>query len=127
MVDRVSDMIARIRNSQARGRLEVTVLGSRLCEQILDCLVKSGYIRGYVVEGRNIQVLLKYKNGFPVIRSMKRLSRPGFRVYKSSQELRRMYFMHKYVIFTSNQGVLLNSSLVFENKNTGGEPLIIIS
>lgn len=122
-MDWLSDMVTRIKNSQQRGRLEVDVFRTNLCEAVLDCLYHEGYIRGYVLQDKSIKVLLKYKYGNPVIKELKRISTPGFRSYLSAKELEKLSLQNNKIIFTSSSGIFLNSSL----KSVGGEPLIKIS
>ena len=124
---RLCDMVARIRNAHSRSRLEVIVLGSKFCEEVLECLTSEGYIRGYSrVEGGSLKVFLKYKDGKGVIRKMSMVSRPGCRLYYSARELRNCFYRNEFIVFTSSQGVFMNKALLLTQLNTGGEPLISI-
>lgn len=126
MLDRLSDMLARINNGQQRGRLVIEVVRTRHCEEVLECLWKEGFIRSFVVNERSIEVHLKYKNGEPLVKKIKRISRPGFRCYYSAEKLREEFLKNNLIIFTSSQGVMLNSSLILSKKHVGGEPLFMI-
>jgi len=126
MSDRISDMVARIKNGQRRGRLVVEVLKSKYCEAVLDCLVKEGFIRSFIVKEKEIEVHLKYKYGEPLLKDISRVSKPGFRCYYTAEKLREAFLKNDLIVFTSSKGVLLNSSLVLGKKNVGGEPLIRI-
>lgn len=127
MGDMLSDMVARIKNAQKRKRLTVEVLNGKLCRLVLDCLLEEGYIRGYTFKGKFIEVHIKYKEGYPVLRECKRISRPGLRQYMSSNELRRRFSKNELILFTSSKGVFLNSSVVVKGINEGGEALLEIS
>ena len=82
--DPLGDMLTRIRNGQAAHKAAVTSPASRLRENVLEVLAREGYIRGYNREEGShgdLSIELKYHNGSPVIRQLKRVSRPGRRVY----------------------------------------------
>jgi len=126
MTDKVSDLVARIKNGQKRGRLVVEVMRNRLCVSVLECLLREGYIRSYVVKERVIEVHLKYKYGQPLLEDIKRISRPGFRCYFSAKKLREEYLKSEIIVYTSSRGVKLNSNLVVGKGKDGGEPLFSI-
>ena len=126
MGDLLSDMIARIKNSQKRRRLSVEVMNTRYCRAVLECLLEEGYIRGYKEEGKHMVVYLKYKGGNPVLKECSRISRPGLRSYYSAKELRELYMKNELVIFTSNKGVVMNSSAERKGITEGGEALLRI-
>ena len=92
MHDPVADMLTRIRNGQQAKHQQVTLVSSNLKEEIARVLKEEGYIDSYVVEAlennlKSITVKLKYYHGRPVIELIKRISRPGLRVYKSYKDL----------------------------------------
>ena len=91
MQDPVSDMLTRIRNSQARGKQSVSMPSSKLKANIAQVLQDEGYISGFDVQAEDnkpvLSIELKYFNGKPVIETLKRVSRPGLRIYKASGEL----------------------------------------
>ena len=92
--DPLGDMLTRIRNGQAAQKAAVTSPASRLRENVLEVLAREGYIRGYNrEEGPQgaLSIELKYHNGAPVIRQLKRVSRPGRRVYSGVKDLPRVY------------------------------------
>lgn len=122
---RLCDMVARIKNAHSRRRLEVVVLGSKFCEEVLECLTLEGYIRGYSrILGGQLKVFLKYKDNKAVIEHLSMLSRPGCRMYFSAQDLRNSFYRNEYIIFSSSQGIFLNKALVLTELNIGGEALI---
>jgi len=85
-VDPIGDMITRIRNAQMRLLNNVKIPGSKFREKILDVLKQEGYIADYksLSDSSNkgsLSVDLKYNNGLPVIKEIKRVSKPGRRIY----------------------------------------------
>ncbi len=91
MQDPVSDMLTRIRNSQARGKQSVSMPSSKLKVSIAKVLEDEGYISSFDVQAADnkpvLSIELKYFNGKPVIETLKRVSRPGLRIYKAAGEL----------------------------------------
>src|SRR5687768_11663102 len=91
MQDPIADMLTRIRNAQAVGAQETKMPASSVKKAILKVLQDEGYIDGFesiAVNGKNdIKVALKYYMGKPVIEKITRVSRPGLRIYKRSDQL----------------------------------------
>lgn len=91
MQDPISDMLTRLRNGQARAKREVSMPASRQKAAIAEVLKNEGYIVGYKVDGdgahKALTIELKYYQGKPVIAHVKRVSRPGLRVYRAKDEL----------------------------------------
>lgn len=92
MHDPVADMLTRIRNGQLANHRSVTLNSSKLKEEIARVLKEEGYILDFTVEAleNNFKVMtvqLKYFHNQPVIKRIKRISRPGLRIYKSSKDL----------------------------------------
>jgi ribosomal protein S8 len=82
VTDPIGDMLTRIRNAQQRGKSKVVSPSSRLRERVLEVLQSEGYIRGFAVTEQSngqseLEVELKYFDGEPVIREIKRVSKPG--------------------------------------------------
>jgi len=125
--DPIGDLLARIRNGQLRGTAKVTSPNSRLRTRLLDVLQQEGFIRGYAeVEfketGRKeLEIELKYHEGRPVIRELKRVSTPGRRVYASVKELKPHRQGLGVSIVSTPQGVMTDASA--REKNVGGEVL----
>ena len=91
-VDPIGDMITRIRNAQMRSLSKVEIPGSKFRAKILDILKKEGYIANYkfVTDEKNknnLSVDLKYVNGSPVIKEIKRISKPGRRIYARADSI----------------------------------------
>ena len=92
ITDPIGDLLSRIRNGQLRGKAKIKSPNSRLRIRLLDVLQAEGFIRGYseveFKDGlRELEIELKYHEGLPVIRELKRVSTPGRRVYASVKEL----------------------------------------
>ncbi len=126
MTDPLGDMLTRIRNAQLRGKSSVATPASKLRKNVLDVLADEGYIRGYsVVEhdgGKTeIEIALKYYEGQPVIRDIRRVSKPGRRVYSSVQKLTRVQNGLGISILSTPKGVM--SDVLAREQNVGGEIL----
>lgn len=124
MSDPLADMIARIRNGQKARKPQVVVQPSKLHNAVLNVLKEEGYIRGYadraVREGvRETVVDLRYHEGQPAIREIKRVSSPGRRVYSGIKTLPRPYGGLGVTIVSTPQGVMSDSQA--RTKNVGGE------
>ena len=92
MNDPIADMLTRIRNAQMRGKSVVSTPASKLRGWVLDVLADEGYIRGYEsgtdANGHpTLEISLKYYEGTPVIRELKRVSKPGRRVYMGVKDI----------------------------------------
>lgn len=87
----LADTITRLRNGYLRNKLEVEVKNSKFIMEVLDCLMKEGYIRGYYKKGWNIVVLLKYKENKSVINKLKIISKPNMKIYSSFIELKKVF------------------------------------
>ena len=126
MTDPVGDLLTRIRNGQSARLESVTVPASRLRSNVLDVLQREGYIRGWFEEElrpgvKELRVELKYDNGRPVIRDIKRVSTPGRRVYSKIKELPRVYAGLGISILSTPQGVMSDAEA--RAANVGGEVL----
>ncbi len=126
MTDPLGDMLTRIRNAQMRGKGKVSTPASKIRKNVLDVLQNEGYIRGYAqVEydgGKaEIEIELKYYDGSPVIKEIKRISKPGRRVYSSVGDLPRVHNGLGVSILSTSKGVMSDSEA--RNQNVGGEIL----
>jgi small subunit ribosomal protein S8 len=127
--DPLGDMLTRIRNAQMRSRPKVSTPASKLRERVLEVLKDEGYIRGYsridYTGGKSeIEIELKYFDGQPVIREIKRVSTPGRRVYSSVRELPTIANGLGVAILSTPKGVMSDSRARLEN--VGGEVLCSI-
>jgi small subunit ribosomal protein S8 len=126
MSDPLGDMLTRIRNGQSAGKTVVSSPASRFRSNVLEVLKREGYIRNYssvdVRPGiRELKIELKYHDGEPVISEIKRVSRPGRRVYYGIRELPRVYNGLGIAILSTPRGVLSDSEA--RTANVGGEVL----
>jgi small subunit ribosomal protein S8 len=124
--DPLGDMLARIRNAQMRYKTKVTTPASSLREHVLDVLVEEGYIRGYArvdYEGgrSEFEIELKYFDGEPVIKEIKRISTPGRRVYSSVRDLPTVANGLGVAILSTPKGVMSDARA--RTENVGGEIL----
>jgi len=110
MTDPVADMLTRIRNGQSAGKINVNMPSSKLKVAIAKVLKDEGYINNFLTETNgahvSITVELKYYNGKPVIDKVKRISRPGLRVYKSKDELPKVLGGLGVAIVSTSKGVM---------------------
>ncbi len=121
--DPVGDMLTRIRNAQMRGSSKVTTPSSKMRLRVLDVLQTEGYIRGFAEiekDGhREIEIELKYYDGTPVIQEIKRISKPGRRVYSSVGDIPLVRNGLGISILSTSKGVM--SDNVARTENVGGE------
>lgn len=127
--DMIADSITRIRNSSMRRQEVTKLLYSKIVESIVKILQDKGYIESYkVIEDGNkkfINVVLKYeeqgKVKKPVINEIKRISKPGRRIYKGKDEIKRFKNGYGTIIVSTSKGVLPNDEAYA--KGVGGELL----
>ena len=129
MNDPIGDMLTRIRNAQMRGKSTVSTPASKLRAWVLDVLADEGYIRGYEkttsTDGHGaIEISLKYFDGVPVIRELKRVSKPGRRVYLGVKDIPQVRQGLGVSIISTPQGVMSDANA--RAKNVGGEVLCTV-
>ena len=129
MNDPLGDMLTRIRNAQMRGKSTVSTPASKLRAWVLDVLASEGYIRGYdrvaTDNGQGeIVISLKYFEGTPVIRELKRVSKPGRRVYMSVKEIPSVRNGLGISIVSTPKGVMSDANA--RSANVGGEVLCTV-
>lgn len=126
--DPIGDMLTRIRNSQMRGKSTVRTPASKLRGWVLDVLKSEGFIRGYegVTEGKHAEyeISLKYYDGEPVIRELKRVSTPGRRVYCNVKDMPRVRNGLGVTILSTPRGVMSDANA--REANVGGEVLCTV-
>ena len=110
MQDTIADMLTRVRNAQAANHVAVTMPSSKIKVSIAKVLKEEGYIAEYTTETRGshteMTVVLKYFNGVPVIEKVKRISKPGLRIYKSKDELPKVLGGLGIAIVSTSNGVM---------------------
>ncbi|APG45853.1 30S ribosomal protein S8 [Phaeobacter porticola] len=129
MNDPIGDMLTRIRNSQMRGKSTVLTPASKLRAWVLDVLKQEGYIRGYEsgtdAKGHPaLEISLKYFDGEPVIRELKRVSKPGRRVYMGVNDIPSVRQGLGVSIVSTPQGVMSDANA--RAANVGGEVLCTV-
>lgn len=129
MNDPIGDMLARIRNAGLRGKSTVTVPASKLRAWVLDVMADEGYIRGYekATDERGhpaIEISLKYYEGAPAIRQMKRVSKPGRRVYMGVKDIPSVRQGLGVSIVSTPKGVMSDANA--RAANVGGEVLCTV-
>lgn len=129
MNDPLGDMLARIRNASLRGKSTVRTPASKIRRWVLDVLKAEGYIRGYdEVKAANglpeIEISLKYFDGRPVIRELRRVSTPGRRVYSGVKEMQQVRQGLGVAIVSTPKGVMSDAQA--RTANVGGEVLCTV-
>ena len=124
MSDPLGDMLTRIRNGQRAHQAVVASPASKLRANVLEVLKREGYIRGWFEEElrpgvKELRVELKYDNGRPVIKEIKRVSTPGRRVYSKIRELPRHFNGLGIHILSTPRGVMSDAEA--RAANVGGE------
>ena len=124
LADPIGDMITRIRNAQLRTLYNVKVPSSKYRAKILEVLKQEGYISNYKLlpDSKNkssLVVDLKYYNGLPVIKEIKRVSRPGRRVYVRADSIPKIQNGLGLAIVSTSMGIMSDSDA--RMKNVGGE------
>jgi small subunit ribosomal protein S8 len=128
--DPIADMLTRIRNASRVGRQDVNVKASKVCRGVAQVLKDEGYIVDYdtIDDGKQglIRVTLKYTpEGEPVISTIKRVSKPGCRVYSSNDQLPRVMGGLGVAIVSTSKGVM--SDRKCRQDNVGGELICTVS
>jgi small subunit ribosomal protein S8 len=110
MTDPIADLLTRIRNGQAASKAQVTMPASKAKKALANVLRSEGYIGDIVeetVDGKpQLTITLKYHDGKPVIDSLKRVSRPGLRIYKAKDELPKVLGGLGVAIVSTSKGVM---------------------
>ena len=129
MSDPVADMLSRIKNAQARAKETVRMPSSKLKCAIAKVLYEEGYIEGYqeddlAANKKELTIELKYYKGEPVISSIRRVSRPGLRLYRRVNDLPQIMGGMGTVVCSTSKGVI--SGKKAKAMNCGGEILCVV-
>ncbi|WP_448567200.1 30S ribosomal protein S8 [Thalassotalea ganghwensis] len=122
MTDPIADMFTRIRNGQSAAKTAVTMPSSKVKVAIANLLKEEGYISDFSVSGDakpELTVALKYFEGKEVIESIKRVSRPGLRVYKGRDELPQVLAGMGIAIVSTSKGMMTDRAA--RSAGLGGE------
>ena len=130
MTDPIADMLTRIRNGHKIKAESVLMPSSKIKINIARVLVEEGYINGYQEEDlennkKNLLINLKYYEGKPVIEKIERVSRPGLRVYKPTNELPKVMGGLGILILSTSKGVM--SDRQARKQDQGGEILCVVA
>ena len=124
LTDPIGDMFSRIRNGQMRSLHSIDVPSSNFRRNILEILKNEGFIKDYYIEKSennkiNLKVNLKYYEGNPVIKEIKRISKPGRRVYSRATSIPRVMNGLGLAIISTPKGVMTDTEA--RKNNIGGE------
>ena len=124
LTDPIGDMFSRIRNGQMRSLDSINIPSSNFRKNILKILKEEGYIKDYYIEKTennkiNLKINLKYYEGDPVIKEIKRISKPGRRVYSRANSIPRVMNGLGLAILSTPKGVMTDSEA--KKNNIGGE------
>ena len=124
LMDPIGDMFTRIRNGQMRSLSSINVPASNFRQNILDILKNEGFINNYYIEKldnnkKNLKVELKYFEGSPVIKEIRRISKPGRRVYSRATSIPKVMNGLGLAILSTPRGVMSDNDA--RKTNIGGE------
>ena len=124
LMDPIGDMFTRIRNGQMRFLNTIDLPASNFRLKILEVLKQEGYITNYVLENKeknkkNLKVDLKYYEGHPVIKEIKRISKPGRRVYSKANSIPKIQNGLGLAILSTPKGVMSDNEA--RKNNLGGD------
>ena len=128
MTDPIADMLTRVRNAQSASKHDVTMPASKLKMAIAKVLQDEGYIGDFSTDGAakpTLTITLKYYEGRPVIDDIKRVSRPGLRIYKNKDELPRILNGLGIAIVSTSAGVMTDREARATGR--GGEIICTVS
>jgi len=129
MQDPIADLLTRIRNGQMAEKISVRIPASKTKMAIAKILLNEGYISGIADEQQEnkklLRVDLKYHNGKPVIDEIKRISRPGLRIYRGKDEMPRVKDGLGIAIISTPKGIMTDSSA--RKDGLGGEVICTVS
>jgi small subunit ribosomal protein S8 len=128
VTDTIADMLTRIRNANQMRYVEVRVPSSNIKKEIARILKEEGFIEDYKIEDENTQgtivLTLKYKNKERVITGLRRISKPGLRVYCKSDEIPKVLNGLGIAIISTSKGIMTDKQA--RKENIGGEVLAYI-
>ena len=128
MQDPIADLLTRIRNGQASGKVMVSMPSSKQKLAIANLLLKEGYIASVNVSGDTKKVLeigLKYYDGKPVVEMIQRVSRPGLRIYKKCRDLPRIMNGLGIAVISTSKGLMTDRAA--RKDGLGGEVVCYVA
>jgi small subunit ribosomal protein S8 len=128
VTDPIADFLTRIRNASKARKIKVEIPSSKMKAGLAEILKKTGYIYDYKIDEDSkqnvISVLLKYSDGEPAINGLKRISKPGLRIYKKSDELPRVLNGLGTAVISTSKGLLTEKEA--RRQEAGGEVVCYI-
>ena len=128
ITDPIGDMLIRIKNANQRKTRAVSMPHSKVKESILNILKKQGYITDFTVEGKGVNkelvVSLKYKGSQRAITGVKRISKPGLRVYAASTDVPRVLSGFGTAIISTSKGMITDKEA--RKEGVGGEVIAYV-
>ena len=129
MSDVIADMLTRIRNANDAKHATVDIPASKMKKSIADILVEEGYIKGYqIVEGNGnqgiIRITLKYNGKQKVIQGLRRVSKPGLRIYSNCEDMPKVMNGLGIAIVSTSKGIMTDKKA--RKANVGGEILAFV-
>ena len=130
MSDPISDMLTRIRNAQMAEKTSVIMPSSKLKVAIAEVLKDEGYVDGFnIIKGEGgkatLEIGLKYYSGRPVIEKIQRISRPGLRIYKGSDDIQKVMNGLGIAIVSTSKGLMTDRKA--RANGIGGEVLCVVA
>lgn len=128
MQDPIADLLTRIRNGQASGKVMVSMPSSKQKLAIANLLLKEGYVASVNVTGDTKKVLeigLKYYEGKPVVEMIQRVSRPGLRIYKKCRDLPRIMNGLGIAVISTSKGLMTDRAA--RKDGLGGEVVCYVA
>ena len=127
MTDTIADMLTRIRNASQRMHRKVVIPASKMKTNIAKILEEEGYIESFTCKGEGVKTIiiyLKYKNKTKVISGLKRISKPGLRVYAKQKDIPRVLNGLGTAIISTPNGLMTDKHA--RSQNLGGEVLAYV-
>ncbi|MEE1286884.1 MAG: 30S ribosomal protein S8 [Ruminobacter sp.] len=128
MQDPIADLLTRIRNGQAAGKVAVSMPSSKQKVAIANLLKEEGYVASVNVTGdvkKVLEIELKYYQGKPVVELIKRVSRPGLRIYKSCSELPKIQNGLGIAVISTSKGLMTDRAA--RKSGIGGEVICYVA
>ncbi|CDR33066.1 30S ribosomal protein S8 [Criblamydia sequanensis] len=127
--DPIADFLTRVRNASSAERRYVDICWSKMKEKLAEILKEQGFVENYLVKKENdkrgtIRIFLKYDSRKPVIRGLKRVSKPGLRRYVKHEDIPNFFGGYGVAIVSTSQGVMVGNEAT--KRRIGGELLCMI-
>ena len=129
ITDPISDMLTRIRNANSAGKDSVSMPSSKVLVEIARVITEEGYVEGYTVEDtkpqKTLHITLKYgKKRAKVIRGIRRISKPGLRIYSTAEKLPRVLGGLGTAVVSTSKGMMSDRDA--RKNGVGGEVIAYV-